>query len=190
MENHPSKEEILQKFKEAFEREDHQRWRLYAERLLLITNGRETAMTGEDIISEVLDRILTDDRTFRNDITLNQFVYMTIKSIIDGEAKKDRRMVPDKFYEVDGINDNLNSIIDTTTRKTCVKPNEQLENDEFLNFFWTACEGDDEAQLVILEINEGNNKTSGIAKALGITPEKVTNIKKRIQRRVGRKQLK
>lgn len=189
MEKETSKEEILEKFKVARERDDHLRWRLYAERLLRISNGRETALTGEDIISEVLDRILTGDRKFRDDINLDQYVMMTIKSIVNNETKKNEKNISENYSKESGENDDMNSIIDTTTKKTFTKPNEKLESTEFFNRIMNAMRKDDDAQLVLLEMKDGNLKTCEIAESLGITPEGVTNIKKRIKRRVDRKNL-
>lgn len=182
-------EETLKLFKEAIENGDHLRWVKKAERLLNLHNGRVTVHTGEDIIFEIIDRTVNNRRNFPRDINLDQYVYMTMKSIIDCEATKNKRTIAENNFSSDGENEQVNSIIDTTTRKTHVKPNEEIEKNEFFEKFWDACEGDEDAQLVLLEIYHGNVKPSGIADELGITPEDVINIKKRIKRRVDRRIL-
>lgn len=189
MKNQPSKEEILELFKEAIEKGNHLRWIQTAERLLKFYNGRETAHTGEDIINEIIERTVNNKRNYTGKISLDQYVFMTMKSIIDCEASKNKRIILENNFSSDGENEHVNSIIDTTTEKTHVKPNEEIELKEFNKRVWDACEGDDDAQIVLHEMQKGNYKPSDIANVLGITPDDVINIKKRIKRRVDRKKL-
>lgn len=189
MKDQLTKQEILELFKKAMETGQHKRWVLSAKRLLLIRIGREAALTGEDIIEEIFYKVLTGDRKFRADITLDQYVMETIKSIVDNEARKNLRMVHEKKHRTDGGNLESISIVDTMEQKVFIDQDRELETAEMYDLFWDACDDDEEAQKFLLAFMDGNTTTKDIAKAMDKTPEGITNIKKRIKRRVDKKIL-
>lgn len=189
MKDQLTKEEILALFKEARENGQHKRWRLAAERLLLLKNGRETALTGEDIIEEVFYKLLSGERNFRTDITLDQYVFETIKSIIDNETRKNLRIVHKKMQRIDGGNQEEVSIVDTVEQGVFPDQDKILETSEMYDLFWDACKDDEEAQEFLIAFMDGNIKTKDLAMTMGKTPEGITNIKKRIKRRVDKKLL-
>ena len=189
MEDQLTKQEILELFKKARETGQHKRWVLAAKRLLLLKNRRESALTGEDIIEEIFYKVLTGDRKFRSDINLDQYVMETIKSIVDNEVRKDLRMVREKIQQPDGGNEDSVSIVDTLEQEAFIGQDKELETAEMYDLFWDACSDDEEALEFLIAFMDGNTKTADLAKAMGKTPEGITNIKKRIKRRVDKKLL-
>ena len=189
MEDQLTKQEILELFKRARETGQYKRWVLAARRLLIFKTGRESALTGEDIIEEIFYKILTGYRKFRSDITLDQYVMETIKSIVDNEARKSLRMVHEKIQRTYGGNEESVSIVDTVEQEVFIDQDKELETAEMYDLIWDACSDDEEAQEFLIAFMDGNTKTKDLAKAMGKTPEEITNIKKRIKRRVDKKLL-
>lgn len=184
-----SQAKIIEEFKKAIESEQILKWIAFAERLLrLYKNGRETTLNGEDIVYEILNRVTDNNRTFKHDLNIDQFMIMTIRSVIDGEYKKSKRMVYDGDIE-NSEEGNLHSVFDENGDGNDKRADTILEGKDILNLWLESCEDDEDAQLVILEIAGGNDKNQKIAESLGIPVSDVTNIKKRIKRRIDRKLL-
>jgi hypothetical protein len=113
----------------------------------------------------------------------------TIKSIVDNEVRKDLRMVREKIQQPDGGNEDSVSIVDTLEQEAFIGQDKELETAEMYDLLWDACSDDEEALEFLIAFMDGNTKTADLAKAMGKTPEGITNIKKRIKRRVDKKLL-
>lgn len=184
-------EDVAKIFEKAIARGDHLVWEKKAQRLLSLTNNFiECSLTPRDIVSEVISRTLEGTRKYKFDLELEQYVTMTMKSIINGEMKKNRRMIYDKTG-TNGIDfDDTNAIWDEGENIDTRLFDSDVEFNDILEIFEEACKDDDDAFLVLLEMKKGNHKNEDIQNELGLEPHELIVIKKRIRRRVDKKLLK
>lgn len=181
-------QEIIDAFKEAFStnKKRLERWTAVAQRYLDLysKNKFERHWEAEDILMELIAKIMEGVRNYNPDKYKNadDFIYKSIRSIIDDELGNKNRVESFDKYEGEGIDGER-------TFTNTVEIRHKTDKDEIhLNYIikeklesaYEKLLGDEDAALVFLEWQKGLT-SSEISESLGLELKEVEQAKKRIR---------
>ena len=176
---------IFEEIEKAYKNKDRvKKWVTVADRYLKsYGNGRfERHWTAEDIVNEVITKLLEGDRKIEpGDLhKLDRFIYMDIRSIIDGKFRNRKVVLPPKAMVVSKDGEKEIDLIETHHKTDKDYIILELERSEKLETCYNKLLKDEDAALVFLEWKL-TDKTKDIAESLGITDLEVEKHKKRIR---------
>lgn len=179
---------IIDAFEEAFTVKKHRlkRWLVVADRYLKFYGNDkfERHWTAEDILNEVITKVLTGERNYNPEKYkgVDDYIFKTIRSIVDNEVGNRRLVCPAEDYggdDEDGSPELVNVIEQVhATEKEQIHKN-YIINEKLESSYQKLLE-DEEAALVFLDWQKGL-KSNEIAESLGIELEEVELAKKRIR---------
>ena len=143
----------------------------------LPTSGAQPSQLDvHEVLSEAVRRVLSGQRNWikGHEGDIERVLCSTMRSVVMDEVKKVRRRGP-LTDEAD-----LHEHSGETTSKA------SDDDAPIVNLAKEAAGDDEDCQLYLLAVDEGNTKREDIAAALEWTPEKVSVIAKKLQRRIAR----
>ena len=162
-------------------------WLAYTHKLLklYLNGGAEKLYEPQDVIHEIITRTLEGTRKWDREKVpcLNTYMAMQIKSVVWNIAKKEKRMIPGSSIAGDELSEA--EFWDSKQHLTLEEIESNADTKELLEKCYEILEEDTECSLVFIEMTAGN-KNEEIAKKLGIKTSDVTNIKKRLMRKLNR----
>lgn len=181
-------QEIIDAFKEAFStnKKRLERWTAVAQRYLDLysKNKFERHWEAEDILMELIAKIMEGVRNYNPDKYKNadDFIYKSIRSIIDDELGNKNRVESFDKYEGEGI-DGERTFTNTVEKRHKTDKDEIHLNyiiKEKLESAYEKLLGDEDAALVFLDWRKGLT-SSEISESLGLELKEVEQAKKRIR---------
>ena len=179
-------QEIIKVFEEAFTKDKSrlEKWTVVAQKYIDYYGKKrfERHWTAEDILKEVVTRVLEGKRNYNPDVYkgADDFIYKTIKSIVEDEFRNRNKVTStDKFVENDEGGEYVNIYENNyKTEVDTIEKNYEIE--EKLTRSYNQLLEDEDAALVFLCWKQGST-SQDIADELGTELSKVESAKKRIR---------
>jgi DNA-directed RNA polymerase specialized sigma24 family protein len=133
-----------------------------------------------DLLQEAITRGISGARKWPKDVSLIQFLAMTMRSIVDGELKKARRRPQPLENEVDGGDQE-----DTNSQGFGQRSDDILINREERARLLAVFEGDDVAQLVVEGMLDGM-EGGELRNLVGLDPKEYASKRRAIRRAINR----
>lgn len=185
-----SQKKIFEEIENAYKDKARiKKWYVVADRYLKSYGNDkfERHWKAEDIVMELTGKILEGKRPWDTEHCpdFDRFIYMHIRSIVDGKLRNRKRVFPQKEKVLSRYGDKETDLIEINniTEKDYII--DDIERTEKLEYCYKLLSDDDECALVLLEWQD--EKTSReIADSLGITVAEVERIKKRLRYKIKR----
>jgi len=146
--------------------------------------GKEVYLTNEDIIYELIEKMIEGKRKWDGKIDIKAYMFNTIESIIYNHSKKEYRKT--SIYQGYGEEEECTEIKEEVQEmKNEEGEISEAEKNEFYKMVEAEISDDDECIEYYLGIREGNfdyTKNKEAAEALKRTVDEIENIKKRFLR--------
>lgn len=178
--------DLIKVFEDAFtsNKSRLKKWITYAAKLLdIYSNGKyERHWTPEDIIKEVITRVLEGKRKYNPDKykSVDDFIFKTIRSLVDDEFSSRRTVLPiEKYVDSKDGGEFVNQYEEKhKTENDTIQKNFEIE-EKLEECYQRLLENEDDA-LVFLEWKLGST-SKDIADGLGLELSAVESAKKRIR---------
>jgi RNA polymerase sigma factor (sigma-70 family) len=172
----------------------HPRLQAHTVRVMRIALGGKTTLdeiNGLDkkaFIQEAIKRILEGDRTWNPEkVSLEGFLFGTIRSIISAEAKKYyRKLRHETSTDSEESDSPIASLESNSPSADADSANRELTaiRQKTISALFEEIEDDEELTLVLISLSEGTEKTCAISDETGISPERVSELKRKLKTRL------
>ncbi|MBK8946952.1 MAG: sigma-70 family RNA polymerase sigma factor [Ignavibacteriae bacterium] len=174
-------DEFLEEIKKNIENGNYNQWVVYADKLLNL-KGMKNQLDPVELINEIITKTACGIRKYKPDININAFIKETAKSEVSNYCKKKKEYIISN-YTINEEEDYDENILDNYTGECYKEPFTDTEIEDFINKAIIILKDDEEASIVFLEM-QITVKRSELAENLGLTVIEVTNILKRIKRKL------
>jgi RNA polymerase sigma factor (sigma-70 family) len=175
----PSIVQYTELIKEAIKNRNYLKWVAFALKLMHKFD-HEYALEANDLVSEIIVKVITGKRKWNNEIDLDTFMYRNIQSYFYNYIRKQHRIVYDS--KTQNEKNNADTMIETLNKKSADYIIDRYDLDNITEQCYRKLNY--EEKRVFIELNNGLSPVE-IGNRLGISRFNVYYLRRRIQKKIG-----